>query len=300
LEGVRKAVNELNSRQHSQEQQAILDWLMPNDYTLQQSDYYGRRQDGTGQWLLDSKEYQDWTKESKRTLFCPGIPGAGKTILTSIVVNHLITTFRENDDVGIAYIYCNFRDQAQQTAEGLLRSLLKQLAHQRPSLLDQVVDLYERRGAKVSPPSINEFSSALQSVTASYSQVFVLIDALDECQVSDRTRSIFLSEIFNLQARQGINIFATSRFIPEIVDKFVGSPSLEIRASKGDLQIYLDAQVSNSELPGLDGHSTELREQIIEDIKTDIIEAVDGMYVIILYPPRTKLFFLSSHTYMYM
>ena len=29
----------------------------------------------------DSVKYQSWLKTSKQTLFCPGIPGAGKTIL---------------------------------------------------------------------------------------------------------------------------------------------------------------------------------------------------------------------------
>ena len=65
----------------------ILDWLTPVDYGPQQTDNIRRRQPGTGQWLLDSAEYQTWLKTSKQTLFCPGIPGAGKTILTSIVID---------------------------------------------------------------------------------------------------------------------------------------------------------------------------------------------------------------------
>jgi hypothetical protein len=75
--------------QDNQEHRAILDWLTPVDYAHEQNDFISRRHEGTGQWLLDSVEYQAWLKTKKQTLFCPGIPGTGKTILTSIVVYDL-------------------------------------------------------------------------------------------------------------------------------------------------------------------------------------------------------------------
>lgn len=87
-----------------------------------------KRTKGTGQWLLGSTEYQDWVDTSKQTLFCPGIPGAGKSILTSIVIEDLTIRFSKATDVGIAYIYCNFKRQEDQKIESLMASLLKQLA----------------------------------------------------------------------------------------------------------------------------------------------------------------------------
>ena len=125
--------------QHDQEYEAILKWLTPIDYAPQQNDYIRRRQLGTGQWLLGSAEFQTWLGTGKQTLFCPGIPGAGKTILTSIVINDLVTRFQNGLTIGIAYIYCNFRRKDDQKAEDLLASLLKQLlAQERPSLPDIV------------------------------------------------------------------------------------------------------------------------------------------------------------------
>jgi hypothetical protein len=38
--------------------QKILQWLSTADYGTQQSDLFHGRQDGTGQWLLDSTEYR--------------------------------------------------------------------------------------------------------------------------------------------------------------------------------------------------------------------------------------------------
>jgi hypothetical protein len=273
LEGVSKVVNELRSRQRDQDHQAILDWLTPIDYASQQSDYLGRRQPGTGQWLLDSEEYQAWLRTSKQTLFCPGIPGAGKTILTSIIVDDLSKRFQNNASIGIAYLYCNFRRQGEQRAEDLLASLLKQLSQEWSCLPDSVKALYDHHKDKRTRPSLEEILRVLQSVAAIYSTVFILVDALDECQVSDGCWARFLAEIFNLQAKSRANIFATSRFIPEITERFEGSMSLEIRASEHDVRRYVDGHMSH--LPSFVGRSPDLQ----EEIKAEIIKAVDGMYV---------------------
>jgi hypothetical protein len=101
-------VKRLISHQDDQERRIILDWLTPIDYGTQQSDFISRRQEGTGQWLLNSDEFQRWSKKSKQTLFCSGIPGAGKTMITAIVVDHLSTKFQKDASAGIAYIYCNY------------------------------------------------------------------------------------------------------------------------------------------------------------------------------------------------
>ena len=76
-------------------------------------------------------------------LFCPEVPGAGKTILTSFVVNYLYTKFQKDTDIGINYLYCNFRRRDEEKAEGLLASPLKQLAHGLPSLPESVKSPYD-------------------------------------------------------------------------------------------------------------------------------------------------------------
>lgn len=268
---IQEGIGKLLRKHHDQEHENVLKWLTPVDYATQQSDYIGRRQQGTGQWLLVSKEYQGWLKTPKQTLFCPGIPGAGKTILTAIVIDDLHTRFQCDASIGIAYLYCDFRRQHEQKTEGLLTNLLKQLAQKQASMPDGVQALYDHYRDKPKRPSLDEISRALHSVSILYSNVFIIVDALDECQVNDGCRTRLLSEIFNLQVRGKVNFFSTSRFIPEILETFEESMSLEIRARDEDVQKYLAGHMER--LPSFVSSSSDLQ----DEVKATISKAVDGM-----------------------
>jgi predicted ATPase len=206
-----------DNRESSEDHQAILDWFTPIDYATQQSDFIRRRHEGTGEWLLKSSEFREWVNQNMQTLFCPGIPGAGKTMITSIVVDDLCARFQNDASIGIAYLYCNFRRQQEQKPEDLLASLLKQLVQEQPSTPESMKSLYERHKCKRTRPSFDEISKALHSVVVDFTRTFIIADALDECQISDGGRTRLLSEIFNLQAKTGVSLFATSQFIPEIM-----------------------------------------------------------------------------------
>jgi Cdc6-like AAA superfamily ATPase len=266
---VEKIWSKLDKTEHLE----ILNWITPIDYGPQQTDYIERRQDGTGQWLLDSAQYQTWLNISKQTLFCPGNPGTGKTILTSVVIQELNARYFSDVAIGIAYIYFNFRQQDKQNVNDLLASLLKQLAESQPSLPKSVKDLHNQHKTKRTRPSTKEISDTLQAVATLYSRVFIVVDALDECQVSNSYCLKFLSEIFSLQTKSVINFFATSRFIPEITEKFNESLQLEIRASDQDVERYLHNHIL--QLPKCVLNSLGLQ----EEIKDRILKAVDGMYV---------------------
>ncbi|KAH7109988.1 hypothetical protein EDB81DRAFT_769046 [Dactylonectria macrodidyma] len=91
-------------------------------------------------------------------------------------------------------------------------------------------------------------------------------------QRTDGYRARFLPEVFNLSAGCGANIFATSRHIPEITDRFSASTMLEIRASDEDVRQYLNGRISQSGLRLLD--------TCCEKIKNEIAKAVDGMFLL--------------------
>jgi predicted PilT family ATPase len=264
-------VDTMRSKLDRKEDHGLLNWITPDDYGPLQSDYFRRRQAGTGEWLLNSMEFQIWLKTSQETLFCPGIPGAGKTILTSVVINYLTRRTSEDRSLGVAYVYCNFQQKDEQTADRLLLSLLKQLSKRLPTIPGEVSNLYNQHKTDQTRPSLEEISRTIYSVTVKYSRVSILVDALDECRESENCRRKFLSEIFSLQARCGINIFATSRMNGEIEKLFTNAISLEIRATDHDVKIYLDERMRLQQLNILDD-DTKI------EIKQTMVDATGGMY----------------------
>ncbi|EWG50058.1 AGC/PKA protein kinase [Fusarium verticillioides 7600] len=274
VKNVSKGIDKILHKQHSVEEKDIFQWITPIDYTPQQHDFLKRRQPGTGQWLLECTEFQDWLKNSKRGLFCPGIPGSGKTIITAIVIDHLSTSFQGQSGIGLAFIFCNFRRHHEQTLEDLLATLLKQLTQQKSPIPNSVRDLYESCKNKGGRPSVEKLSTALQFVSGLFTRTFVIIDALDECQTTSGCRNAFLDELLSLQLRCGTNLLMTSRFIPEIAGSLGSQTTLEIRPSDNDVRRYLDGRMS--QLPGFIRHDRAFQDYI----KDGIVRAVNGMFLL--------------------
>lgn len=268
---MQKNVTKLVQHQDDQEREAILNWLSPVTYATKQSDYIRRRQPGTGQWLLDSPELQAWLVKPKQTLFCPGVPGAGKTIFTSILIEELHSLYGHKSDVGIAFVYCNFKRHEEQDLEHLLASLLRQLAQSKSSVPESLKLLYNYHRNKDSRLSIDDICKVLSLASEDFSRVFIVIDALDECLTSNRLRARALDEIFKLQTRHSLSFLATSRLIPEIATKFDQAPSLEICASNPDVMTFLTANLNK--LPSFVSRNPELQHEIIKKIT----EAASGV-----------------------
>ncbi|XHF98005.1 hypothetical protein AWENTII_001577 [Aspergillus wentii] len=275
VSNIERIVNTMGQEQQDYGQ-TILEWITPVDYAAQQTDILNRRQRGTGNWLLDTDEFQQWVDGEKRTLFCQGAPGAGKTTLTSVVVDHLERKFTKNDGICTVYLYCNFRRHSEQKVEDLMASLLRQLSHAHLRMPQSVKALYELHKPKGTRPSLDQISRAVHSLASQFSKVFVVVDGLDECQVSGDAQEKLIEEIFSLQAESAVNFLATSRSNANIVRRFEGKPSLEIRANAEDVEKYLQSHMGI--LPSF--VSLERNQKLREDIIAQIIKAADGMFLL--------------------
>lgn len=138
-----------------------MQWLSPVNSAAKQYDIISRREHGTGQWFLDSVEFNAWQHEQDRTLFCPGIPGAGKTMVASIAIEHLCKR-TQSEDIGVGYLFCSYEEKNRQRCNTLLEALLKQLTYGRPNHAKAVVKLHETH--QTSRPSQREIAAALQAV----------------------------------------------------------------------------------------------------------------------------------------
>jgi Cdc6-like AAA superfamily ATPase len=247
----------------------LMAWISLIDFSAQQSDVIGCRQEGTGQWFLDDPAFAKWLRQPKETLFCPGIPGAGKTIIAAIAINHLLKKV-QHSTVGIAYIYCNYK-QGEHDVAGLLGAILKQLVQTRPSIIEPVERLHKQHSDQGTKPSADEIFGALQSVLAEFSTMYVVVDALDECPNRNGTRHQFLTQLRALQAEADVRLMFTSRSDPKIVDEFREALTLEVRASDEDVRRFVAGQMYR--LPNCIQRDAGLQDMVQEKITN----AVDGM-----------------------
>ncbi|OJJ66926.1 hypothetical protein ASPBRDRAFT_187677 [Aspergillus brasiliensis CBS 101740] len=235
----KERVEQINNTIEDKAWHETLEWLTTVNYATQQSDFLRRRQDGTGKWLLGTDEFQQWINNDNKNILCTGIPGAGKTILTAIVIDHLGEMIQHDRSFGLAYIYCDFRRHREQRVGDVLASLIMQLIQRMSSLPEDIKSLYTQHKRRQTRPKLEELTKNLSVVLGQFSRIFIVVDALDEYSSSNEVlRKLFL-ELFRLQSNHTVSIFATSRHSPVIQSAFKGCLQQEISAATEDVKAYL-------------------------------------------------------------
>lgn len=267
---VRTNVATIRQEQDLARHNKILEWLSPYNYPLQQSDLIRRRQEGTGLWFLETTRFQTWMKEPKSSLFCKGMPGAGKTMTASIVINHLSKQV-QSTSVGVAYVFCDYKLGQDQTDINMIGALVKQLVADRRSLPESLERIYLEHAPTGTFPDREQISTVLEEAIAQHATVHIVVDALDEWDDINGDRSRFLKELKNLQTAQDLRLMATSRFITEIEEAFQDSPTMEIRAEEEDVRRYVAGQMDRMPRCIRVDHELQLK---IQDV---IVSNVEGM-----------------------
>ena len=187
-------------------------------------------------------------------------------------MDYLKHTF-QREDVGIACIYCSYKEPHEQTTTNLIASLVQQLVQRRRIVPEDVSYVYKCHIRTQTRPSLREWSDLLQSQVHSFSKVFFIIDALDECIESNGTRESLIAEIQKLQP--SIHLLVTSRHIASIEREFEKAARLEILANDEDVRRYLEGRIESGRLKLHVRADPTLRDVII----STLVEKARGMCV---------------------
>ncbi|EGN99623.1 hypothetical protein SERLA73DRAFT_106266 [Serpula lacrymans var. lacrymans S7.3] len=220
------------------ERQRLADWLCPLNFPQRQSEVNEMRREGTGEWILNDDTFRRWHKGDLKTLWCPGIPGAGKTILASYIIKHILVKKHKCNNVAVVYIYCNYKDQSTQTVYNLVASLLKQLVQDFPPTFERVKTEYKSHLERHVRPTLSEVRNTLRKEITEFSQVFVVADALDEVSEDNRRAEL----LHSLQSLGG-SLLVTSRDIPTIGAALYNNERMDIRAREDDMCKYIDGRI---------------------------------------------------------
>ncbi|KAI9827636.1 MAG: hypothetical protein M1819_006925 [Sarea resinae] len=242
-----------------------LDWLSRINVRQRHHDISSRRQDGTGRWLLEDIVINDWLEanNSTRVVWCPGDPGTGKTVMTSLLIDY-IESKNDTEDVGIAFMYFDFQDPKMQTASEIIASLVHQLAKRTKHLPRDLRDLYGELKDGLGQPQFNPLLAVLKSLCNNFKQTYIILDALDEFGDLGE-REILLSSLIPL-TQGSLKLLATSR--PNHVDlklQFDNVPQVEIRAPEDDIRNYARERM---------GADQDFTRQITPSLEEQIINTV--------------------------
>lgn len=183
---------------------------------------------GTCLWVLQHERYIDWQQSRKDDiLWISADPGCGKSVLSkSLIENEL----QDTETHVVCYFF--FKDNEEQNSiSTALCALLHQLFARRPRLLEHALVSWEENGDKLQQEADKLWRILLAVATdPTAPHVTCVLDALDECRITERTRLIrFVNQFYtriskSTQRKSHLKFLLTSRPYADIERDFRGIP----------------------------------------------------------------------------
>ena len=149
------------------------------------------------------------------------------------------------EDIAIAMFYCDFRDQHEQTTTNIIGAILKQLVV-RGQVLEQVQKAFQKAKKEVGGRGLRlpDMVQMLKQAVTTLPQVFICIDALDEC-LPKHLLELLVSLKDILYESPTARIFLTGRpqAEAEIRRYFPNGVIIPISPKKHDIKSYLEKKL---------------------------------------------------------
>jgi hypothetical protein len=183
--------------------------------------------------------------------------------------------------LGIAYFFFDGRDSQKelQLHNKLIRTLISQLSDTRHGgITEKLADLYKHCG-EVQQPSDEELEIVLRDILDRFSQAYIIIDALDECNDRLKTLNWANKLISDTNHKANLHVVVTSRpesDISKIFEK-LDPDSIDVgEANTKDIVEYLELQTK--------AKFTKFDENTRAKIRLELENHAEGSYVYLVLP----------------
>ncbi|KAI5842141.1 hypothetical protein DFP73DRAFT_498411 [Morchella snyderi] len=232
------------------ERKEFLSWLSSLEPEKDFERLYSKRHASTGTWLIESTQYTNWLQASESCLlWCRGPAGVGKSVLASIVVKDIISNHPPDDNTGVAYFYFSFQEDVAQTLASVLSALIKQLCRHKSKLPASLLSLYKKCTRNDQSPKLSELREHLLEILGTFSNVFLVMDAMDEFKKEYRQELLpYIISLLN-GSRSQLHILVTGRSQPDIDFEFTSNrfQLLQIQSTivNADIASYVEHVLKN-------------------------------------------------------
>lgn len=280
VEEITHSVDGISTALEQQKKRDTLEWLSPTrriDFSQQQAALTAIRAKNTGRWLIESEPFRLWLGGNQDSIILKGRGGMSKTMLASTAIEHLTTfTATTPERNAVAYVFGNWAHVDKFNAQNILASLLKQLLSVKDG---QLPERLEELRSSNTYPTYPQLCRLLQSEVTRFSKAFIIIDALNELDdvTQDqllRTLTELQTSVTKLQPGVAIKLMVTTQNPYRILQYNTSAAELDIRASKEDLELWMDESL-RALPPGCFVAKSSLETH--QKIKATLAKAADGM-----------------------
>jgi hypothetical protein len=198
---------------------------------------------------------------------------------SSVVIKDISDCCDGTPEKAYAYFFFDGRDSQTglQRHEQLVRSLVWQLSEQGQQMPEALDALYNQCGSGVRQPTVESLNSTLLLVLRQFHDVYLIVDALDEC--TDRSNLLdWIKEIMRWKVGR-LHVFATSREDVDIKNRLKTLSPVSICLGgdfvNADIATYLDGML----LPDPERKTWRDDADTCNEVKTSLTKGSQGMYV---------------------
>ena len=253
----------------AQDRVRIMALFPPVDHEAKHGQLVDLRHEGTGGWLIEHDVYMGWKgQQNSATLCVYGIPGCGKSVLASAVIDDLADS-TPPAPVDVVYYYCEYADQRTLQPINIFGTFLKQLyaKHDIPEKIEEQILQAYAHGTR--SPSTKELVNILGQVLALRSRVMIVLDGLDECEKDVWREVVRAFELLRAAKTTVIQLFITCVEESEVLRVLHHHPRIHASPSvlAGDIESFVAKSVqSRIDSGDLKIHDRGLQREIVDEL----------------------------------
>lgn len=240
---------------------------------------------GTGDWIREESIFKDWMERKQPAIFVSGIPGAGKSFLSSNIITFLRDQYpqgvQDPTHISIGYFFFKEDNPDTRSFHQALRDLAFQISQNDPAYQKYLLGIEDYE-------SISDLDNAWTKLFGDFflrrentdSSVYILFDAVDEALDSERSAFLGLAkDVLDAppEARH-LQLAVVGR--PQLAEQLVESlgveiPTIHVTSEKNttDIDQYIKTSIKKS--PVLRRLPAALRTEVAEKL----LSGADGMFI---------------------